>query len=56
MPDQENLYEVLQVHHSAEPEVIEAAYRRLLRMYELVSNDASIDVKRLFQVFGRASG
>ena len=23
---------------------------------ELVSNDASIDVKRLFQVFGRASG
>ena len=24
--------------------------------FELVSNDASIDVKRVFQVFGRASG
>ena len=29
----EDLYEILQVHHAAEPEVIEAAYRRLLRMY-----------------------
>ena len=28
-----DLYEVLQVHTAAEPEVIEAAYRRLARMY-----------------------
>ena len=41
MPDQEDLYEVLQVHHAAEPEVIEAAYRRLLRMYHPDVNRAS---------------
>lgn len=28
-----DLYEILQVHRSAEPEVIEAAYRRLARKY-----------------------
>ena len=33
MNQNEDLYEILQVHHAAEPEVIEAAYRRLLRMY-----------------------
>ena len=33
MNGSEDLYEILQVHHAAEPEVIEAAYRRLLRMY-----------------------
>ena len=33
MNNTEDLYEILQVHHAAEPEVIEAAYRRLLRMY-----------------------
>ena len=29
----DDLYEILQVHHAAEAEVIEAAYKRLLRMY-----------------------
>jgi len=33
MTPSRDLYEILQVHHSAEPEVIEAAYRRLARMY-----------------------
>ena len=33
MNSHEDLYEILQVHHFAESEVIEAAYKRLLRMY-----------------------
>ena len=33
MPEPQDLYEILQVHHAAEPEVIEAAYRRLARKY-----------------------
>ena len=33
MPDTDDLYEILQVHHAAEPEVVEAAYRRLARKY-----------------------
>ena len=33
MRDTKDLYEILQVHHSAEPQVIEAAYRRLLRIH-----------------------
>ena len=33
MTSGEDFYETLQVHHTAEPEVIEAAYRRLLHMY-----------------------
>ena len=33
MNQNEDLYEILQVHHAAEPEVIEAAYRRLLHKY-----------------------
>ena len=33
MNPEEDFYETLQVHRNAEPEIIEAAYRRLLRMY-----------------------
>jgi len=33
MTSARDLYETLQVHNSAEPEVIRAAYRRLARMY-----------------------
>ena len=35
MRDDENidLYAVLQVHPTAEPEIVDAAYRRLARMY-----------------------
>jgi hypothetical protein len=33
MPASDDLYEILQVSPSAEPEVIEAAYRRLARKY-----------------------
>ena len=41
MNGSEDLYEILQVHHAAEPEVIEAAYRRLLRMYHPDVNKTS---------------
>ena len=37
----ENYYEILQVHQSAEPEVIEAAYRQLLRMYHPDVNNSA---------------
>ena len=33
MPESEDLYEILQVHPSAHPEVIQAAYRRLALLY-----------------------
>ena len=33
MTSPRDLYEILQVHYSAEPEVIDVAYRRLARMY-----------------------
>ena len=33
MPETENLYEILQVHPSAHPDVIRAAYRRLSLLY-----------------------
>ena len=33
MRDEEDLYAILQVHPAAEPEIVEAAYRRLARMY-----------------------
>lgn len=41
MNENDDLYEILQVHHAAEPEVIEAAYRRLLRMYHPDVNKTS---------------
>ena len=40
MPNTDDLYEILQVHHAAEPEVIEAAYRRLARKYHPDVNKA----------------
>ena len=33
MPETEDLYEILQVHPSAQPEIIQAAYRRLAQLY-----------------------
>ena len=33
IPNTDDMYEILQVHHAAEPEVVEAAYRRLARKY-----------------------
>ena len=33
MCNTDDLYEILQVHYNAEPEVIQAAYRRLARKY-----------------------
>ncbi len=33
MPETEDLYEIMQVHPSAHPEVIQAAYRRLAQLY-----------------------
>lgn len=50
MRDSDDYYETLQVHGSAEPEVIEAAYRRLARMYHPDTNaspDAASRMTRL---------
>ncbi len=50
MQDTTDLYAELQVHHLAEPEVIESAYRRLSRMYHPDVNkspDANERMKRL---------
>ena len=41
MPNTDALYEILQVHHAAEPEVVEAAYRRLARKYHPDVNKSS---------------
>ena len=37
----DDLYEVLQVHPNAEPEIIEAAYRRLVRLYHPDINNSA---------------
>ena len=58
MNSQEDLYEILQVHNSAEPEVIEAAYRRRLRMYHPDVNDTqeahsvTVRLNRAYEVLG----
>ena len=41
MSDTEDLYKILQVHQAAAPEVIEAAYKRLMRMYHPDVNEAA---------------
>src|SRR5215207_5921046 len=43
----ENLYEVLQVSPNAEPEVIEAAYRRLARKYHPDVSSSPIAAERM---------
>ena len=40
MPETEDLYEILQVHPSAHPEIIQAAYRRLALLYHPDTNPA----------------
>ena len=40
MPENEDLYEILQVHPSAHPEIIQAAYRRLALLYHPDTNPA----------------
>ena len=50
MQDHTDLYAELQVHHLAEPEVVDAAYRRLVRMYHPDVNkspDANERMKRI---------
>lgn len=50
MQDTPDLYATLQVHHLAEPEVIEAAYHRLARMYHPDTNksvDAAVKMTLL---------
>ena len=41
MPETENLYEILQLHPSAHPDVIQAAYRRLAMLYHPDKNPAT---------------
>lgn len=40
MNENEDLYEILQVHPAAQQEVVEAAYRRLIRIYHPDVNDS----------------
>ena len=55
MNNAEDYYEILQVHHAAEPEVIEAAYRRLLRMYHpdvnksAEAHDKTVQLNRAYE-------
>ena len=56
MNQNEDLYEILQVHHSAEQEVIEAAYKRLLRMYHpdvnktVQANEITVRLNNAYEV------
>ena len=41
MPETEDLYEILQVHPSAQPEIIKAAYRKLAQLYHPDGNTST---------------
>ena len=47
MPDPEDLYEILQLHPSAQPEVIQAAYHRLAQLYHPDRNPTQEATERL---------
>ena len=47
MQDQTDLYEILQVHPSAEQEVIDVAFRRLARMYHPDVNNSPDATERM---------
>ena len=50
MPESADLYEILQVHPSAYPEVIEAAYRRLAQIYHPDRNPAPDAEERMTEI------
>ena len=50
MPEPADFYEILQVHPSAYPEVIEAAYRRLAHIYHPDNNPAPDAAARLAEI------
>lgn len=50
MPELTDLYEILQVHPSAHPEVIQAAYRRLAQIYHPDRNPAADAATRMAEI------
>ena len=46
----EDYYEILQVHHSAEPEVIEAAYKKLAAKYHPDRNPSPVAQERMKKI------
>ena len=60
MSEQDDLYEILQVHPSAHPEVIRAAYRRLAQLYDPDTNpspeatELMARINRAYEVLGNA--
>ena len=54
MPNTDDLYEILQVHHAAEPEVIEAAFKRLAFKYHPDRNNSSQSAEVMTKALTRA--
>lgn len=50
MPESADLYEILQVHPAAHPEVIQAAYRRLAQIYHPDRNPAPDASERMAEI------
>ena len=50
MPETDDLYEILQVHPSAHPEVIQAAYRRLAQIYHPDHNPSPDATQRMAEI------
>lgn len=50
MPEPDDLYEILQVHPSAHPEVIQAAYRRLAQIYHPDRNPSPDAAERMAEI------
>ena len=50
MAEHEDLYQILQVHQSAQPEVIQAAYRRLAQLYHPDVNPSPDATKRMSEI------
>ena len=50
MPTDDDFYRVLQVDPSADPDVIEAAYKRLARKYHPDHNGGDVRAEEIFEV------
>ena len=54
MSNTDDLYEILQVHHAAEPEVVEAAFNRLAFKYHPDRNNSSQQAEEIMKALNRA--